>query len=573
MEMTGRGTVLALVVGLLVLSIAGAAAGEELDIRWRWVYRPCNFQVDAQVDEYIALMERAKRAGYNGMLTGDWKWGNMEGRPEGYYANMRRAKAAADRIGIEIIPAVVGVGWSTAILQNNPNLAEGMEVKDCLLVVRDGKATVANTENLLPMGDFETLENGKLAGWSWYDSPGKVVVQDTEVVHSGRASARLSDFDAGEEHRNVRFNRTLTLKPWHQYHLRLWLKTEDLRADQTRAAVLIGQRDLIQTYLNVKPTQDWTVTDLVFNSMEHTEVGFYVGIWGARSGRAWIDDLELRETAGVNMLRRSGCPLKVMSGDGRTVYRENQDFERWEYPKMGRVPWPGGYEKWHPAPPIVLTKNSRIKEGESLKVSFYHTVVILGGQVACCLREEELFGHFERQIRNVKEYFAPRKYMLGYDELRLAGHCALCKRPGETAGQVLAEHVSRITTMIHRIDPEAECFTWSDMFDPNHNARDNFYLVASTLAGSWEGLDPSVGIVNWYYGPRDKSLPFFAERGHRLLIGGYYDSPNYKETLAGWIESARKVKGVHGVVYCTWAPGGYKDLEGFAKALDELLRK
>ena len=33
-----------------------------------------------------------------------------------------------------------------------------------------------------------------------------------------------------------------------------------------------------------------------------------------------------------------------------------------------------------------------------------------------------------------------------------------------------------------------EVVVWSDMFDPNHNAVDDYYLVNGTLAGSWEGL-------------------------------------------------------------------------------------
>ena len=40
--------------------------------RWLWVYAKCNFQVDKSTDKLIALMERAKKAGYNGVHVNDF---------------------------------------------------------------------------------------------------------------------------------------------------------------------------------------------------------------------------------------------------------------------------------------------------------------------------------------------------------------------------------------------------------------------------------------------------------------------------------------------------------------------
>jgi hypothetical protein len=100
------------------------------------------------------------------------------------------------------------------------------------------------------------------------------------------------------------------------------------------------------------------------------------------------------------------------------------------------------------------------------------------------------------------------------------------------------------------------------MFDPYHNARDRYYLVRGNLAGSWEGLDPSVIVVNWNFGKRDDSLAFFANRGHRQIIAAYYDGP--LERTRQWLESAQRVKGVTGIMYTTWR-NRYEELEAFAK--------
>jgi hypothetical protein len=104
---------------------------------------------------------------------------------------------------------------------------------------------------------------------------------------------------------------------------------------------------------------------------------------------------------------------------------------------------------------------------------------------------------------------------------------------------------------------------WSDMFDPNHNAVKDYYLVNGTLAGSWEGLDRSVWIANWNGGKAKASLEFFARRGHPQVLAGYYDSDN---NFATWDAAARGVTGVTGFMYTTWQ-NRYDDLEKYGKLL------
>jgi hypothetical protein len=550
------------------LVLAGAAPAAEPGpppaMKWLWVYAPVNFQADKQVDDFLALLERSKKAGYNGMLISDYKWGLLKGRPANYFTNMERTRKAAQDAGMELILGVMPIGYSNSLLMNNPNLAEGIAVRDCAFAVKGREATVADTTELLPGGGFEEDGGKKLAGWDWAD---ECVKRDTEVKHSGKASARVENSGAGAPRRNGRLVRKLTLKPWHEYHVSLWIKTQDVaRPGAIDVKPLAAKRCLSYTALKVKPTQDWTEHHIIFNTLENTEVGLYVGIWGGSQGKIWFDEVGLKETAGVNLLRSEGCPLKVTSEDGKTEYAEGRDFEKWEYPKLGRVPSLGGYEAWHPPPPVVIKDGSRIRDGDTLKVSFYHTVVIHDGQVPCCLRSEELFGCMENQVRDLKRYFAPKKYFMGYDEIRVAGQCALCRREGETAGQVLAENVRRSTAIIRKVDPQAEIFTWSDMFDPNHNAVDDYYLVGSTFKGSWEGLDKDVRIGAWYFEKRDQSLPFFAARGHMMFIAGYYDdSAHLKENVDAWLKAAAKVKGVEGIMYTTWR-NNYSDLEKFADA-------
>ena len=551
-----------LLVTVLVLAFTPARAAEA-DGQWLWVYVSTNLQVNERTDDLVALMERAKKAGYNGILLADSKFGNLADRPAHYYRNLARVREAADRHGLAIIPAVMPVGYSGSILQHDPNLAAALPVRGCPMVVKDGAATVADLSNHLPNGGFEKVEGGKIAGWDWMDA---CASRDTRVKHAGEASLRMTGFRAKNDHGNGRVVRTLALAPFRQYRVDCWVKTDGLSgAGEVRANLLVDKRALCHTTLGVKATQDWTRHSILFNSLDHAEVRLYVGIWGGRDGALWIDDVCVREVAGVNMLRRDGCPLRVTSDDGNTVYDEGRDFTRWAYPKMGRVPWPGAYEVVHPEPPLVLAEGSRIRNGQRLRASFFHTVVIHEGQVGCCLSHPKVFEVLEEQVRLVKKYLAPKKYMMSHDEIRVAGWCDLCRAGGRTAGQVLAENVRRCTQIIRRTDPKAEVFVWSDMFDPHHNARDNYYLVASTFEGAWEGLDPRVHVVCWYFGKRNESLPFFAGRGHTILMAGYYDQADVKANVLGWREAATKVpEAVRGLMYTTWR-SQYKDLEAFAR--------
>ena len=546
-----------------IVVMAASAASSEPAPQWLWVYVSTNLQVDQRADDLVALMDRARKAGYNGVLLADYKFGNLADRPANYYRNLERVRETADRLGLEIVPAVMPIGYSGSILQHDPNLAAAIPVRDCPLVVHDGKASVDGPENLLPNGGFEQVARGKAAGWDWMD---QCASRDTVVRHGGEASLRMTAFRAENDHGNGRIVRTLALAPFRQYRVDCWIRTEGLSgASEVRINPLAGGRGLNHTHLGVKAAQDWTRHSILFNSLDHSEVKLYIGIWGGRDGTLWVDDVSVREVAGVNLLRRDGCPLVVRSADGQTVYQEGRDFLRWEYPKMGRVPWPGSYEVVHPEPPLVLAPGSRIGEGDRLTVSFFHTVVVGSDQVGCCLSHPDLFKYLEDQTRLVKKYLRPRKYMMSHDEIRVAGWCDLCRAGGRTAGQVLAENVRRCTDIIRRVDPQTEIFVWSDMFDPHHNARDNYYLVASTLAGSWEGLDPGVRVVCWYFGKRGPSMPFFAERGHRILMAGYYDQSDVRANVFGWRAAAAKVpRAVRGLMYTTWR-SNYKDLEAFAK--------
>lgn len=71
-------------------------------------------------------------------------------------------------------------------------------------------------------------------------------------------------------------------------------------------------------------------------------------------------------------------------------------------------------------------------------------------------------------------------------------------------------------------------------------------------------------IVPWYFEKREASLKWFADRGHRQVIAGYYDAA--PERVRDWLTAAKPFPAVLGVIYTTWQ-NKYADLERFAEVV------
>jgi hypothetical protein len=140
---------------------AGASAYGE-----RWVYCSANLQVDRSADDVITLIERASRDGYTAVMLADYKLQILDRVPDFYFRNVERAKAAAARARIELIPAVFSIGYSNGRLEHDPNLAEGLPVVDQPFVVREQTETVARkgssqNRNVKPSGLDEPMSRAR----------------------------------------------------------------------------------------------------------------------------------------------------------------------------------------------------------------------------------------------------------------------------------------------------------------------------------------------------------------------------------------------------------------------------
>ncbi len=541
------------------------AADEPLpryDRRWVWVM--ANLLVDAEADRVVALVERAARDGYNGLVVSDYKLNILGKMPERYFDHVARLRAVADQARIELIPTVFPIGYGNGLLSHDANLAEGMQVDGAPFVVQGGEAVLEpNPAARLANGDLETTRGEVFSGFGFQDAPGEVSFVDREVVHGGKTSCRMENLSKSPVARLIQ---KVSVRPRACYRFSCWVKTRELTptgAFRLLAIGASGQRQLTFHEGGLRPTGDWTRVEVVFNSQDQTEVNLYAGVWSGRSGVLWLDDLELEELSLVNVLRRDGCPLTVTTEDGGLTYIEGRDFEPVQDPKLGTVPYNGEFEFSHSGPPLRISAPSRIKNGERLRVSWYHPVLTHGTDVAACLSEPKVYDLLRDQAKRVNDLYHPRTFFMQHDELRVANWCRACQSRKLTPGELLADNARRCVELVKEVNPDAEILVWSDMFDPNHNAVKNYYLVNGTLAGSWLGLDRSVMIANWNGGKAKASLGFFAGRGHRQVIAGYYD---HDDAFENWDAAARGVPGVSGFMYTTWEKR-YDDLERYGKLI------
>jgi hypothetical protein len=466
------------------------------------------------------------------MLLADSKMAKLDTMDARYFRNVERVKALAAELKLKIVPAVFHVGYSNAMLWHDPNLAEALPVRDQLFVARGGQARVE--------ADPPVALRAK---WDWRD----------ETV-----SADFVTVDPKGQ--NARFSQKLKVRPFRQYHVSVQVRTQDFKGTP-EIKVLAKGLALNHADLGVKPSQDWSEHHAVFNSLDHEEVQLYFGCWGGKTGTLAWKEPRIEEAGLVNLVRRDGAPLSVRADDGRAL-EEGKDFERVADPLMGQKPWRGEFTAWH-EPPAIKTA---LPDGTRLRVSYHHAVTIHAGQVMACPSEPKTVELLRDEIRRVHAAWGAKGYFMSHDEIRVLNWDESCRKRNLDAGAILADNARTCVKLLQEANPGGEIYVWNDMFDPHHNAHKDYYLVRGDLAGSWEGLDKDVIIAAWYYGKRNESLEFFAERGHRVLMAGYYDG-DAEENARGWVEAAKKRPGAVGIMYTTWERK-YADLEKFLQAVD-----
>ncbi len=505
-----------------LLAAVGCAPREPTAPPALWLYCGTQLAKDDEVARLEALWARAAAAGYSHVILTDPRFERLAEADTHYLANVARVKRAADSLGLALVPALFPIGRSSTLLAHDPELAEALPVRGATLEVRGGVARVVADPpvRLARRPDFTDRE----------------VVVDGDVVrvrpHAGRA----------------RFAFHAEVAPFRCYHVSVEVKTIDY--DGAPMVTVLGDRRALTftRSLRLAPTQDWTRVDLVLGSLDHRRLTIWLGDWKAASGTLLWRNWRLEEAGPVDVVHRPGAALAIAE------LEEGRDFAPVRDTLLGRTPWQGQYEAWHEPPAIRVAR----PDGTRLTASWWFVPVLFGSQVTICPSEPATLALLRDEAERMRALWGTPAYMMMHDEIRVLGWDPACRARGASPGAVLAAHARECVRLL----AGSRVYVWGDMFDPHQNAVRDYHLVAGDLAGSWEGLDSAVTIVNWNAARAAESLRFFARRGHHQVIAGYYDGRPAQ--VRAWCRAARGVPGIEGVMYTTWQ-GRFDDLEAFAR--------
>ena len=544
-------------------TMAEDASAARSTMRDRWFYVSYNLADDSGADNVVNLIERAGKVNLNGMLwSAPWdradEWSTEE------IARFERIKRAAQTSGVEIIPILWSIGYGT-MTGRNPNLAEGLLIRDLPLVARDGRASFAPSSDASFVCDMETWKGDNLANLQGFqDRAGTSSFCDREVFHGGSAALRFEKMET-DPYGHGRVMWELTLEPERLYRASIWIKVSDLigrpllqaysmSGDQLAAQSLSAKADA-----NGKVAFEWRKAEILFRTPADGKVRVYAGVWDGKSGQIWVDDLAVEPVGLVNPLQRPGAPITVTSEDAATIYERGKD---WELPEFRVAPW----KTDAPSLSLVIPDGSRISDGESLRVDYYYPPLVGAPQIGTCMSEPEVYEYFEKSAAAVVKLLNPQKWFLSMDEIRCANTCEACHARGESLAEILADCITKQRAIIKNVRPDAEIYIWSDMLDPNHNAHANYYVCEGDYSGVWDLIPKDLIISCWWYEMREKSMEFFSSHGFKTQGAAYYDTDNL-DGCADWLELCARTPNCLGIMYTTWQRK-YDLLEGFGKLVD-----
>jgi hypothetical protein len=539
--------------------LAGSGGGVRPGLALRYVFVQRNLSADRHIDDIRDVARRAARLGFNGIvLSGSFDRISLQG--DAYLARLKEVKRICDEHGMELVPLMFSAGYAGSTLAHDRNLAAAVPLESVPFAIVDGRGILVRDDRIgISNGGLEHVDGDRVIGFDLQDGPGTVSRSDRTVRKEGAMSLRIEHARRGPDGKG-RLMQRVKVTPFRCYKVSLFVRTQELEpARRFQAAVMTeGGRVLMVNQPSLDSTSDWKKISFGFNSLVYEEVRIFVGVWNGPSGRLWIDDVRMEEMGIINVVRRPGTPVRVRNARTGAEYREDVDYERLEDPVLS-------YKFDHEEPVIKAIPGGTLREGDRILVDCYQALAIgiPSWQSGVCISEPRVYEIWKEAARMVHDAIAPRHYFLSMDEVRQGGWCEACTRRGISAGELLGDCVTRQASIVHEIDPEAEVLVWSDMLDPNHNARSDYYLFNGDLSGSWAHVPKDLIIACWKYDIREESLEHFGRAGFRTIGCAYYDNDS-RDAVKYWLSSIARTPGACGIMYTTWK-SRYEFLEPFAR--------
>jgi hypothetical protein len=526
---------------LVIAAAAGYSGAHAQALPHRWVFSHGYGRGPDDVARIRSLVETAADSGLNGLVLSSFGLDEVTRWRENDIALLEEIRDLCEEKGIELIPIGFSAGHGGGVLMHHPDFAAALPLAVGLVADGGRAVEIITTGNLIINGGFERYAGDSFEDFIFHDRPGEVSFVDTTVAASGRSSIRFENFSPGR-HGLGRVMQEVEVRPGCSYRYSVKIKTEGLHPVQELQLLVLGSNgEVMKSPVDVRPTQGWTEVSARFTNFSETKLSVYAGIWGGEKGTFWLDDIELRQESSLaGIVRREGAQVELNSRDRKMAFAEGTDFTA----ERG----PDGLMR------IELVAGTGIKEGEKLSLSCYTTAFVHkagGRQVSLCMSNPDLYAYWEEQARELHRITRFKRFFLSMDEIRSGGGCGLCRDSGMSMAQILGNCITRLHGILKGIDPEIEVLIWSDMLDPGHNARDEYFGIVGSFSGSWEYVPKDLIIVCWHQERMAESLGFFAGKGFRTIGAAYYDAGDL-ESSRRCLESLGETPGAIGIIYTSW---------------------
>ena len=191
-----------------------------------------------------------------------------------------------------------------------------------------------NTPLFIPNAGFEEYDTEGFTGWTMEiregdvaETPASVASYRQTVGRSGQGLELRS-----EEGGDFGFYTEVRVKPFTDYVLGGWIKTENVIQLGLEGAGAVLAIPGVGRSADLKGTNDWTWAEISFNSGNRNTIRVmtYLGRWGLFSGVAWFDDLRLVERGTVSpgvFVAETVVRHLALEGRGQSMSLLVQDLE------------------------------------------------------------------------------------------------------------------------------------------------------------------------------------------------------------------------------------------------------
>lgn len=470
-----------------------------------------NLNSDAEVDSIKSVITSGKALGFNGIVLGSvWLSDSMYTSGQGRNTRLKAIKAFCDENGFTLTPRITSPGYDGASWNTytpDYGTAAAYPVKDSVYKYVGGQLlkldSSFNVATPIYQNSFDSVNaSGYFATSIDIDHPLKVTHLDSVDYYSAPGSVRFDTFtylNAEGVPQNTaglaRLSKLMDVKPFTNYKISFWYKvSDDFAADIVKFHTSVYMTEKAQ-YLTIGSkslstplAKVWTQVYFEINTLEYNKLRPYVGIWGGKSGKMWIDDLKVEESHDLQyVVRRNSTPIRVTNNATGVEYVEGVDYSIIK--SSANNVYPTTYS-------FNVIPAGAIQENDILKLSYYRAY---DWQMASNMALEAYNQNRKAMYQKIYDAIQPETYLVAVDEIRQGGYDEL-EMTKSSMGEILGDFINSQYDAIKDINLDIDVVFSADMLTPYQNAVDYYYMTRAGDGGyenSWQFVKRPISVQIW----------------------------------------------------------------------------